>query len=106
MHAANLSPVPPAGRTQSGWDLFLVFAAANIVATTLQVGASLGAGLSPGRLFLAVGIGSVVGAALVAALAGGLRLRAVDGRGPRRARSHWRAPVAAVLFSRTSPGSL
>ncbi len=45
MQAADLSPVPVAGRTQSGWDLFLLFAAANIVATTMQVGASLVASL-------------------------------------------------------------
>ena len=42
MQAADLSPVAPDAQTQSGWDLFLIFAAANIVATTLQVGASLG----------------------------------------------------------------
>ena len=27
MQAADLSPVPVASRTQSGWDLFLLFAA-------------------------------------------------------------------------------
>lgn len=69
MQAADLSPVPVAGRTQSGWDLFLIFAAANIVATTLQVGASLGAGLSPMPLAIVVGTGALLGAGLVAALA-------------------------------------
>ncbi len=69
MQAADLSPVPVEARTQSGWDLFLLFAAANIVATTLQVGASLGAGLSLTRMWLAVTTGSVLGAAMVAALA-------------------------------------
>lgn len=100
MHAANLSPVPSAGRTQSGWDLFLVFAAANIVATTLQVGASLGAGLSPGRLFLAVGVGSVVGAALVAVLAPvGSRLGVPSMVASRAVLGHTGAHlVAAVLF--------
>ena len=100
MHAANLSPVPPAGRTQSGWDLFLVFAAANIVATTLQVGASLGGGLSRGRLFLAVGIGSVVGAALVAVLAPvGSRLGVPSMIAVRAVLGHTGAHlVAAVLF--------
>ena len=69
MQAADLTPVPVEGRTQSGWDLFLLFAAANIVATTLQVGASLGTTLPASRMWLAVGLGSVIGAAMVAALA-------------------------------------
>lgn len=69
MQAADLSPVPVEARTQSGWDLFLLFAAANIVATTLQVGASLGAGLAPGRMLAVVVAGACLGAALVAALA-------------------------------------
>ena len=69
MQAADLSPVPVEGRTQSGWDLFLIFAAANIVATTMQVGASLGAGLAPGRMLAVVAAGACLGAALVAALA-------------------------------------
>lgn len=100
MQAATLSPVPPAGRTQSGWDLFLVFAAANIVATTMQVGASLGAGLPPDRLFLAVGIGSVVGAAFVAVLAPvGSRLGVPSMIAARAVLGHTGAHlVAAVLF--------
>ncbi len=69
MQAADLSPVPVEGRTQSGWDLFLLFAAANIVATTMQVGASLGAGLAPARMLAVVVAGACLGAALVAALA-------------------------------------
>lgn len=69
MQAADLSPVPVAGRTQSGWDLFLLFAAANIVATTMQVGASLGEGLAPARMLAVVVTGACVGAALVATLA-------------------------------------
>jgi len=68
MQAADLRPVPPAERTQSGIDLFLIFAGANIVATTLQVGAALAA-LGPGDAFGLFLVGSVVGAALVAALA-------------------------------------
>ena len=69
MQAADLSPVPVEGRTQSGWDLFLLFAAANIVATTMQVGASLGASLAPARMLAGVVAGAALGAALVAALA-------------------------------------
>jgi len=69
VQAADLSPVPVEGRTQSGWDLFLLFAAANIVATTMQVGASLGASLAPARMLAVVVAGAALGAALVAALA-------------------------------------
>ncbi|MFN7978741.1 MAG: cytosine permease [Vicinamibacterales bacterium] len=69
MQAADLSPVPVEARTQSGWDLFLLFAAANIVATTMQVGASLGSGLAPERMLAVVVAGACLGAALVAALA-------------------------------------
>ena len=43
MEAADLSPIPESRQTQSPFDLFLIFAAANVVATTLQTGAVLGA---------------------------------------------------------------
>lgn len=69
MDAADLSPVPIEARRLSGRDLFLVFAAANIVATTLQVGASLGPGLPPARMLMVVALGATIGAAIVAALA-------------------------------------
>ena len=36
MEAADLSPIPSAKQTQSPFDLFLIFAAANVVATTMQ----------------------------------------------------------------------
>lgn len=100
MQAADLSPVPRSGQTQSGWDLFLLFAAANIVATTMQVGASLGPGLSPGRMWLGVGLGSVIGAAMVAALAPvGSRLGVPSMVATRAVLGHTGAhAVAAVLF--------
>src|SRR3972149_6175940 len=41
MRAADLGPIPRADRTQPAFDLFLIFVGANIVATTMQVGASL-----------------------------------------------------------------
>lgn len=69
MHAADLTPVPAEARTQSGWDLFLLFAAANIVATTLQVGASLGGEISAARVGGVVVAGATLGAAMVALLA-------------------------------------
>ena len=69
VHAADLSPVAPESQTQSGWDLFLIFAAANIVATTLQVGASLAALPSTAWMVALVLVGVPIGSALVAALA-------------------------------------
>jgi purine-cytosine permease-like protein len=69
MNPADLAPVPPARRTQPAFDLFLIFAGANVVATTLVTGASL-AGSFPARTALAlIAAGAVGGAALVAALA-------------------------------------
>src|SRR5262245_9227973 len=66
---AGLEPVPESARTQSAFDLFLIFAAANVVATTLQTGAVLGKRYgSQDALGLVVG-GAVVGAMLVALLA-------------------------------------
>ena len=66
MQAVELGPVPPAQRTQPAADLFLIFAGANIVATTLVTGASLlGAGSLPRALGL-VAVGALAGAALVA----------------------------------------
>ena len=68
MQAVELGPVPPSQRTQPAGDLFLIFAGANIVATTLVTGASLlGAGSLPRALGL-VAVGSLAGAALVAVL--------------------------------------
>jgi NCS1 family nucleobase:cation symporter-1 len=69
VHAADLAPVAPESQSQSGWDLFLIFAAANIVATTLQVGASLAALPSTAWMVALVLGGVPAGAALVAALA-------------------------------------
>lgn len=69
MDAADLSPVPESQRTQSAFDLFLIFAAANVVATTMQTGAVLGSRYEGSS---AVGIalgGAVFGALLVAVLA-------------------------------------
>jgi len=67
--AADLAPVPESQRTQSAFDLFLIFAAANVVATTMQTGAVLGSRYEGSS---AVGIalgGAVFGALLVAVLA-------------------------------------
>ncbi|HJU42938.1 MAG TPA: cytosine permease [Vicinamibacterales bacterium] len=69
MDAADLSPVPEAQRTQPAFDLFLIFAAANVVATTLQTGAVLGARYGRGNVIVLVVAGACFGALLVALLA-------------------------------------
>ena len=69
MDAADLSPVPEAQRTQPAFDLFLIFAAANVVATTLQTGAVLGARYGRADVVALVVAGACFGALLVALLA-------------------------------------
>ena len=46
MRPVDLSQIPKEEQTQRPFDLFLIFVGANIVATTLQVGASLSATLA------------------------------------------------------------
>jgi NCS1 family nucleobase:cation symporter-1 len=76
MRPVDLSPISADQQTASGLDLFLIFAGANIVATTLQVGASLPATLGLGGALTVIGVGAIGGAALTAALAPiGTRLR-------------------------------
>ena len=76
MHPVDLSPVADRDQTQRPTDLFLIFAGANIVATTLQVGASLPPALGLPAALSVIGVGAVGGAALVALLAPiGSRLR-------------------------------
>lgn len=69
MQAADLEPVPKDQKTQSSLDLFLIFAGANVVATTFVSGASVKAGLSFTNAILAIAAGSLIGATLVALLA-------------------------------------
>jgi purine-cytosine permease-like protein len=76
VNAADIQPIAPAEQNQSPLDLFLIFVGANVVATTFQVGASLSSSFNPAPTMALVGVGSVAGAALVAALAPlGPRLR-------------------------------
>jgi NCS1 family nucleobase:cation symporter-1 len=76
VNAADIRPAAPAEQTQSTVDLLLIFVGANIVATTFQVGASLASSFSLPATMALVAVGSVAGAALVAALAPlGPRLR-------------------------------
>ncbi len=76
MNAAEIRAIGPAEQTQSSTDLFVIFVGANVVATTLQVGASLAASFTVARAIGLIAVGSAAGAALVAALAPlGSRLR-------------------------------
>jgi NCS1 family nucleobase:cation symporter-1 len=69
VQAVELGPVAARDQTQTPFGLFLIFAGANIVATTLQVGASLAADFTPARAMTVMVGGAIGGAALVAALA-------------------------------------
>ena len=69
MDAADLSPVPESARTQPALDLFLIFVAANVVATTMQTGAALGSRYSGSAAIGIAMAGAVFGAGLVAILA-------------------------------------
>ncbi|MGH9387458.1 MAG: cytosine permease, partial [Vicinamibacterales bacterium] len=97
---ADLSPIPESARTQSAFDLFLIFAAANVVATTLQTGAVLGKRYGNQDALVLVVSGAVFGAILVALLApvgsrfgvpSMIAARAALGR-------HGAALVAALLY--------
>jgi cytosine permease len=69
MNAADISPVPSGRRNQPAVDLFIIFAGANIVATTLQVGAALAVDFSPTAAVVLICAGATAGSLLVAALA-------------------------------------
>ena len=69
MNAADISQVAPGAKNQSGLDLFIIFAGANIVATTLQVGAALAVDFSPEAALVLIAAGVTAGSLLVAALA-------------------------------------
>lgn len=69
MDAADLSPVPESQQTQPAFDLFLIFVAANVVATTMQTGAALGTQFSGTSAIAIALIGAVFGSTLVALLA-------------------------------------
>jgi NCS1 family nucleobase:cation symporter-1 len=68
VNAADIGPVPPSARRQSAFDLFLIFACANIVATTFQTGASLVPAFGLGSALALIAIGGVGGSLLIAVL--------------------------------------
>ena len=99
MNAADIAPIRPEAQTQSSADLFLIFVGANVVATTFQVGASLASSFSLRASMLLIGVGSVAGAALVAALAPiGSRLRVPSVIAARPALGIQGAGVVAALL--------
>jgi purine-cytosine permease-like protein len=65
----DLQPVGAGDQVQRPLDLFLIFAGANIVATTLQVGASLPVSFSLNAALAVIGAGAVIGALFTAVLA-------------------------------------
>ena len=69
MNAADIGQVPSGEQTQKASTLFWIFAGANIVATTMQVGASLSTGFSPLAASVLIAVGATAGSLLVAALA-------------------------------------
>src|SRR5262245_31150834 len=69
MDPVHLGPVAPHEQTQPAFDLFLIFAGANIVATTLVTGASLAGSFTVRPALALIAVGSLLGSALVAALA-------------------------------------
>ena len=69
MDAADLSPIPESERNQPAFDLFLIFAAANVVATTLQTGAVLASRYGSSDAIILVLAGALFGSLLVALLA-------------------------------------
>ena len=71
MNPVDLRPIPVEQKTQSNLDLFLIFAGANVVATTFITGATLKAGLSFSHALFAATAGSLIGALLVALLVPG-----------------------------------
>lgn len=100
MDAADLSPIPEPQRTQSAFDLFLIFAAANLVATTLQTGAVLGSRYGSGDATVLVLAGAVFGALLVALLAPVGSRSGVPSMIAARAPLGWRGAqlVSALLY--------
>ncbi len=69
MNAVELGPVRLEDQTHRPVDLFLIFVGANIVATTLQVGASLPGSFGVHLAMVVITLGAIGGALLTAVLA-------------------------------------
>ncbi|MFN7916396.1 MAG: cytosine permease [Vicinamibacterales bacterium] len=102
MHSADLGPVAERDQTQRPLDLFLIFVGANIVATTLQIGASL-PNLALGPALAVIAGGAVAGALLVAILAPvGSRLRVPSIVAARAALGYNGAQIVAIILFLTN----
>lgn len=98
MQSVELGAVADHDQTQRPIDLFLIFVGANIVATTLQAGASV-TGFSLPMAMLVIGAGAIGGAWLVAALAPvGSRLRVPSVVAARAALGYQGAQIVALLL--------
>lgn len=103
MRPVDLSPVAPDEQTQRPVDLFLIFVGANIVATTLQAGASLPASFTPSTAAAVIGTGAIAGAMLTAVLApAGSRLRVPSIVAARAVLGHSGANLLALLLFLTN----
>ena len=69
MNPADIGQIPSSARTQRALDVFWIFAGANIVATTLQVGAALATGFGQASALILIAAGATGGSLLVASLA-------------------------------------
>ena len=99
MRPVDLSPINPDEQVQRPFDLFLIFVGANIVATTLQVGASLPATFTLAIALTVIAVGAIGGAALTAVLAPiGTRLRVPSIVAARAALGHSGAQTLALLL--------
>lgn len=102
MHSADLGPVAERDQTQRPLDLFLIFVGANIVATTLQIGASL-PNLAFGPAVAVIACGALAGALLVAILAPvGSRLRVPSIVAARAALGYNGAQIVAIILFLTN----
>lgn len=98
MQSVELGAVADQDQTQRPLDLFLIFAGANIVATTLQIGASV-TGFSWPVAMLVIAAGTVGGAWLVAALSPvGSRMRVPSIVASRAALGFHGAQIVALLL--------
>lgn len=102
MHSVDLGPVDPRDQRQRPTDLFLIFVGANIVATTLQIGASLPP-LTMATALSIISAGAVGGALLVALLAPvGSRLRVPSIVATRAALGYYGAQIVALILFLTN----
>lgn len=98
MQSVELGVVADRDQNQRPFDLFLIFAGANIVATTLQIGGWV-TGFSLPTAFVIIAAGAVAGALLVAALAPvGSALRVPSIVAIRAALGYQGAQIVALLL--------